>query len=225
LLERCQQQNISALLAVVDKEKVVLYAKDTLQLVSTPSAAQKRPLAPPSGEYIVSNSMSLEAACNMLSTCSSSEGNTSAPFPGAQSSASTPTAAAPTLSTASFANVNIVYGMAEKPAHNTKKRIEMQLRAVLSEIMPKISSKTRLEAVVTDISPELLRQLASDLDRASTQEELYTAFETLTKQAGRQKAEVEALHYALQPLFTTANYGSVIMLWTRLSEDFYKLLL
>lgn len=100
----------------------------------------------------------------------------------------------------------------------------MQLRAVLNEPLGRMSSKARVEVLVTDVSVELLRLLVSQIDRHSTQEELQVAVDIVHKQAGRQKPDVDALVQALRPLFTSAGAASVLVLWTRLDESFYKVI-
>lgn len=100
----------------------------------------------------------------------------------------------------------------------------MQLRNTIADFLTKINSKTRVEVFVTELFPELLRIIASAIDRTFSLSELKQAFQTIIKQAGRQKSEVESLFQTLQPFFTSSGSSALLILWSRPIDHFYRVI-
>lgn len=105
----------------------------------------------------------------------------------------------------------------------------MQVRVCLErKVLPRFTSENRLDVFVTDLSTELLRQLSSVLERQMGNDEFRIAFASVSKQAGKQKQDFELLFLSLKPLFSPSNsmhLPSIIVLWTRHNENFYKLII
>jgi len=108
----------------------------------------------------------------------------------------------------------------------------MQLRVCLVDFLSKLSPKTRVEVFVTDLQPDLIRNLAASVDRNFSQQELGQAFNNLFKQAGRQKPEVDQLLRLLQPFFggkqnntRTHHMQSILVLWCKSVETYYKIII
>lgn len=78
--------------------------------------------------------------------------------------------------------------------------------------------------VVSDLTPDILLQLYGQINRYMNTEEFLIAVENIS--AGKQKRELDALCNAMKPFFTSfQNEISPLVIWTRLSENTYKLII
>src|SRR4051812_30041536 len=101
----------------------------------------------------------------------------------------------------------------------------MQIRNALSDMLTKLMPKARVEVFITDLSPDIIKQLCTNLERRSTQQQLSEVFDSINK-AGKQKPALDSLFHALLPCFTSsmAGYSSVIVVWCRPVESFYRVI-
>ncbi|KAI1722983.1 protein kinase domain-containing protein [Ditylenchus destructor] len=243
-LEYCQEHSIYFLLLLLDRDEVLLHADESL------SAAPLPPSSRSYGGFRMGNRrIDFDEALRIISATTQNDhalgANSSAdhlPSSIQQSTyAGTPTTGntceATFQSQASgmagaaswaFANFNINYAMDEKPAHNIRKKNEMQVRSNIGDVLAKISPKSRVEVFVTDILPELIRPLAASLERRFGQSEYRRAFEPFFKQAGKHKSDLNALFCAMEPFFASSSSNTavpVLVIWCRQSESFYRAIL
>lgn len=102
----------------------------------------------------------------------------------------------------------------------------MQVRMCLErELLPSINQKTRLEVFATELTVDILRQIAASVDRQMNADEFSKTYDGVSRHAGKQKEDVEELYHMLKPLFIVGHASSAIVLWTRLNENFYKIII
>uniref|UniRef100_A0A915D8A9 DNA damage-binding protein 1 n=1 Tax=Ditylenchus dipsaci TaxID=166011 RepID=A0A915D8A9_9BILA len=235
-LELCRQNSISFLLLLMERDEVLVHADESLPVSSLPSSSRSY-----SSYRIAHKRVSCDEAVKIVVTSAGEEYSNS--IVGSLHQLLTPRMTGEAIFVSdiglaigsgtsaaanSLANVNINFAMDEKPPHNIRKKNEMQVRNTLSDLLSKLTPKTRVEVFVTDLLPDILRQLSSLLERRFNQTEFRQAFDVIFKQAGKQKSEVDSVLHSLSPFFTTSSglttASSVLILWCRPVESFYRVI-
>ncbi|EYC20498.1 hypothetical protein Y032_0021g245 [Ancylostoma ceylanicum] len=75
-------------------------------------------------------------------------------------------------SPATFANCLTVYATAERPALNTKRKIENQIRVGLAGTFAQYSSSEKITLIVTSLPVDLIKSVTSSLNRSMTADEV-----------------------------------------------------
>lgn len=91
-------------------------------------------------------------------------------------------------------------------------------------MLQNINVKTKVEAFVTDLAPEIILQLSDKIHRYISIAELDKVFQQVS--VGKQKRELDSLFRALEPFFASfSSETPPIILWTRMAENTYKIIM
>ncbi|VDK81407.1 unnamed protein product, partial [Onchocerca ochengi] len=123
------------------------------------------------------------------------------------------------------ANLNIRYALAEKPTAYIRKRNETQIRACLQKVVAALAPQTMVEVIVTEISVDAVRLLATLIDRTFTVDELSSAFATAIKQLNKFKQEFKRIEEVIEPFFQPKNTSPIILYSKQDCNGYYKLIL
>ncbi|VDM14527.1 unnamed protein product [Wuchereria bancrofti] len=123
------------------------------------------------------------------------------------------------------ANLNVRYALIEKPAAHIRKRNETQIRACLQKVVAALAPQTVVEVVVTEISVDAIRLLATLIDRNFTVDELSSAFTAASKQLSKFKREFKRIEEVIEPFFQVKNTSPIVLYSKQDCNSYYKLIL
>uniref|UniRef100_A0A1I7VP68 non-specific serine/threonine protein kinase n=1 Tax=Loa loa TaxID=7209 RepID=A0A1I7VP68_LOALO len=126
---------------------------------------------------------------------------------------------------ATLANLNIRYALIEKPAAHIRKRNETQIRACLQKMVAALAPQTVVEVIVTEISVDAIRLLATLIDRSFTVDELSSAFTTAIRQLSKFKREFKRIEEVIEPLFQPKNTSPIVLYSKQDCNGYYKLII
>uniref|UniRef100_A0A914Z083 non-specific serine/threonine protein kinase n=1 Tax=Panagrolaimus superbus TaxID=310955 RepID=A0A914Z083_9BILA len=231
VLDYCKVNCIPFLLTISDSNKFVVYENIELTKASRKSTIDgyyQTALSPDEAiHHIVAADLSHYHQGAIAST--SNEMVTSATI---VTLSTTPSVTANLSSTnrisasfAPFANLSINYAFSSgKPAQNTRKKIDTQIQLVLLKMLQNINTKAKVEVFATDLPSEILNSINNSINRYMNSEEFDRVFQQIS--VGKAKRELDALQSALKPFFGSfTTETSPLILWTRLSENTYKLIM
>ncbi|VIO88081.1 Uncharacterized protein BM_BM7162 [Brugia malayi] len=123
------------------------------------------------------------------------------------------------------ASLNVRYALTEKPAAHIRKRNETQIRACLQKVVIALAPQTVVEVVVTEISVDAIRLLATLIDRNFTVDELLSAFTAAAKQLSKFKREFKRIEEVIEPFFQLKNTSPIVLYSKQDCNGYYKLIL
>uniref|UniRef100_A0A0R3RYI5 non-specific serine/threonine protein kinase n=1 Tax=Elaeophora elaphi TaxID=1147741 RepID=A0A0R3RYI5_9BILA len=126
---------------------------------------------------------------------------------------------------ATLANLNVRYALTEKPAAHIRKRNETQIRACLQKVVSALAPQTVVEVIVTEISVDAIRLLATLIDRSFTVEELSSAFSSAIKQLNKFKRDFKRIEEVIGPFFQPKNTSPIVLYSKQDCNGYYKLIL
>lgn len=88
-----------------------------------------------------------------------------------------------------------------------------------------LAPQTVVEVIITEISVDAIRLLATLIDRSFTVDELSSAFAAATKQLNKFKREFKRIEEVIEPLFQPKNTSPVVLYSKQDCNGYYKLIL
>ncbi|ETN85966.1 hypothetical protein NECAME_06131, partial [Necator americanus] len=127
-------------------------------------------------------------------------------------------------SPATFANCIVVYATVERPALNTKKKIENQIRVGLTNTFSQFSSSEKITLLVTSLPGDLIRSVASSINKGMTLDELIRVFDTICKSSKRSKEDMECLYEHMKKIFAIDRKTRSSVIIYRMQDGFFKVI-
>ncbi|VDP15307.1 unnamed protein product [Onchocerca flexuosa] len=100
-----------------------------------------------------------------------------------------------------------------------------QIRACLQKVVAALAPQTMIEVIVTEISMDAVRLLATLIDRTFTVDELSNAFAAAIKQLNKFKQEFKRIEEVIEPFFQPKNTSPIILYSKQDCNGYYKLIL
>ncbi|GMT31167.1 hypothetical protein PFISCL1PPCAC_22464, partial [Pristionchus fissidentatus] len=125
----------------------------------------------------------------------------------------------------SMSNTAVTYGVTERLAFNTRKRIEQQITNILTESVNLFKQQTIVSVVVVGAPFDLVKQVAAMLTRSSVPSELTTLFDSLQKSHGRAKEDLESMYAALLPMFSDKTHSCNPIVLFRHQDNLFRYIL
>uniref|UniRef100_A0AC35TNJ1 Non-specific serine/threonine protein kinase n=1 Tax=Rhabditophanes sp. KR3021 TaxID=114890 RepID=A0AC35TNJ1_9BILA len=125
-------------------------------------------------------------------------------------------------------NTNITYACQEKLSHAAKKKAENWARNNLSDIVSNFSAKKMVTVILSDVSTDILRSIAINIDVNMAADHYDQIISDLLKEPGNSKYKnsVNAINIEMKKLlFSPHSFKNVIILCTTVDEKFYKVLI
>ncbi|KHJ96206.1 kinase domain protein [Oesophagostomum dentatum] len=125
---------------------------------------------------------------------------------------------------ATFANCVIVYAVGERPALNTRRKIENQIRVGMVSTFAKFSSSEKIMIFVTSLPVEIIKSVASALNKGMTLDEANRVFDTLCKSCGKSKEDMEFLYEHMERIFAADRRARPAIIIYRQQDSFYRVI-
>ncbi|EYC20499.1 hypothetical protein Y032_0021g245 [Ancylostoma ceylanicum] len=127
-------------------------------------------------------------------------------------------------SPATFANCLTVYATAERPALNTKRKIENQIRVGLAGTFAQYSSSEKITLIVTSLPVDLIKSVTSSLNRSMTADEVTHVFDALCKTSGKSKEDMESLYDQMMKIFAIERKIRPGIILYRVQDGFHQII-
>lgn len=95
----------------------------------------------------------------------------------------------------------------------------------MQKVVTTLAPQTVVEVIVTEISVDAIRLLATLIDRSFTVDELSSAFATAVKQLNKFKRDFKRIEEVIEPLFQPKNTSPIALYSKQDCSGYYKLIL
>ncbi|CAD5221887.1 unnamed protein product [Bursaphelenchus xylophilus] len=114
-----------------------------------------------------------------------------------------------------------------KLSHHLRKKYNNHIIALMTPITSKFESKTKFQAVITDLPADIINQISLVDRHNNSLDAAMLAVENISKQNGRYKQEIQEVWEIMDPLYTESQTSDVVLaiFSPRLAENFYRLLI